>query len=148
MRITKTSLAIRAWFSNTVITAAADTPDGVMLTLECPREFVRGWIEQHFLTDVNQTFELVACPRLRSVRSLNRGGHIMNGEQLLVRSMVFEERRATMAREVARRWSLILNRQITRSVMPGRTESRALPEKPRPSRQHHRYRRLRRKRRK
>lgn len=45
--------AIRSWFSNTVITKADDTPDGVMLTLECPREFVRGWIEKHFLADLN-----------------------------------------------------------------------------------------------
>ena len=45
--------AIRSWFSNTVITKAEDTPDGVMLTLECPREFVRGWIEKHFLADLN-----------------------------------------------------------------------------------------------
>jgi hypothetical protein len=45
--------AIRSWFSNTVITAAEDTPDGVMLTLECPREFVRGWIEKHFFADLN-----------------------------------------------------------------------------------------------
>ena len=44
----------------------------------------------------------------------------MNGEQLLQRSLqVFEERRANYGlakhhfREVARRWSLILNRQIT-----------------------------------
>jgi hypothetical protein len=54
---------IRSWFANTIITEAEDTPDGVLLTLECPREFVRGWIEQHFLTDLNQTFELAACPR-------------------------------------------------------------------------------------
>lgn len=45
--------AIRSWFSNTIITAAEDTPDGVMLTLTCPREFVRGWIENHFLADLN-----------------------------------------------------------------------------------------------
>lgn len=45
--------AIRSWFSNTVITAAEDTPDGAMLTLQAPREFVRGWIEKHFLADLN-----------------------------------------------------------------------------------------------
>ena len=54
---------IRSWFANTAITKAEDTPDGVLLTLECPREFVRGWIEQHFLSDLNQTFELASCPR-------------------------------------------------------------------------------------
>ena len=45
--------AVRSWFSNTVITKAEDTPDGVMLTLQAPREFVRGWIEKHFLADLN-----------------------------------------------------------------------------------------------
>ncbi|MCA9912226.1 MAG: hypothetical protein KC496_02705, partial [Anaerolineae bacterium] len=45
--------AVRSWFSNTVITAAEVTPDGTMLTLQAPREFVRGWIEKHFLADLN-----------------------------------------------------------------------------------------------
>lgn len=45
--------AVRSWFSNTVITKADDTPDGAMLTLEAPREFVRGWIEKQFLADLN-----------------------------------------------------------------------------------------------
>ena len=45
--------AVRSWFSNTIITATEDTPDGIMLTLEAPREFVRGWIEKHFLADLN-----------------------------------------------------------------------------------------------
>ena len=45
--------AVRSWFSNTVITAAEITPDGTMLTLQAPREFVRGWIEKHFLADLN-----------------------------------------------------------------------------------------------
>jgi hypothetical protein len=45
--------AVRSWFSNTVITAAEDTKDGTMLTLQAPREFVRGWIEKHFLADLN-----------------------------------------------------------------------------------------------
>lgn len=45
--------AVRSWFSNTVITAAEITPDGTMLTLQVPREFVRGWIEKHFLADLN-----------------------------------------------------------------------------------------------
>ena len=49
--------AIRSWFSNTVITKAEDTPDGVMLTLECPREFVRGWIEKHFFADMNHYWQ-------------------------------------------------------------------------------------------
>ncbi|MCH2548252.1 MAG: hypothetical protein MK052_11685 [Alphaproteobacteria bacterium] len=49
--------AIRSWFSNTVITAAEDTPDGALLTLTCPREFVRGWIENHYLTDLNHCWE-------------------------------------------------------------------------------------------
>lgn len=55
--------AIRSWFSNTVITAATDTPDGVMLTLECPREFVRGWIEKNYLTDLNHCWGEAACSR-------------------------------------------------------------------------------------
>ena len=55
--------AIRSWFSNSVITAAADTPDGVMLTLECPREFVRGWIEKNYLTDLNHYWDEAACSR-------------------------------------------------------------------------------------
>jgi hypothetical protein len=48
---------IRSWFSNTEITHAEETPDGVMLRLECPREFVRGWIEQHYLTDLNHCWD-------------------------------------------------------------------------------------------
>ncbi len=47
------SAAIRSWFTSTVITTPIDTPDGVMLTLECPREFVCGWIEEHYLNDLN-----------------------------------------------------------------------------------------------
>ena len=48
---------IRSWFSNTEITHAEETPDGVMLRLECPREFVHGWIEQHYLTDLNHCWD-------------------------------------------------------------------------------------------
>ena len=55
--------AIRSWFSNSIITAAADTPDGVMLTLEVGREFVRGWIEKNYLTDLNHCWSDVACAR-------------------------------------------------------------------------------------
>ncbi len=55
--------AIRSWFSNSIITTAADTPDGVMLTLECPREFVRGWIEKNYLTDLNHCWDEVVCSR-------------------------------------------------------------------------------------
>jgi ribosomal protein S12 methylthiotransferase len=56
--------AIRSWFSNTVITAAEETPDGALLRLECPREFVRGWIETHYLTDLNHCWdEQTTCSR-------------------------------------------------------------------------------------
>jgi len=55
---------IRSWFSNTEITHAEETPDGVMLRLECPREFVRGWIEQHYLTDLNHCWdEQTSCSK-------------------------------------------------------------------------------------
>ena len=55
---------IRSWFSNTEISHAEETPDGVMLRLECPREFVRGWIEQHYLTDLNHCWdEQTTCSR-------------------------------------------------------------------------------------
>lgn len=55
--------AIRSWLSNTAITDAADTPDGVMLTLECPRKFVRDWIEKNYLTDLNHCWDEVVCSR-------------------------------------------------------------------------------------
>ena len=56
--------AIRSWFSNTVITAAEETPDGVMLQLQCPRPFVRDWIEKHYLTDLNHCWdEQTTCSR-------------------------------------------------------------------------------------
>jgi hypothetical protein len=45
--------AIRSWFANTRITDAEQTADGALLTLTCPSEFIRGWIETHYLTDVN-----------------------------------------------------------------------------------------------
>lgn len=56
--------AIRSWFSNTVITAAEVAPDGALLTLACPREFVRGWVENHYLTDLNHCWnEQSICSR-------------------------------------------------------------------------------------
>lgn len=56
--------AIRSWFSNTVITAAEETPDGVLLKLQCPRPFVRDWIEKHYLTDLNHCWdEQTTCSR-------------------------------------------------------------------------------------
>ncbi len=55
---------IRSWFSNTVITASEETPDGALLRLECPREFVRGWIEKNYLTDLNHCWsEQTTCSR-------------------------------------------------------------------------------------
>lgn len=43
---------------------AWDTPDGVLLQLECPRPFVRDWIEKHYLTDLNHCWdEQTTCSR-------------------------------------------------------------------------------------
>lgn len=55
--------AIRSWFSGTVITAATDTPDGVLLTIETRNEFVRGWIEKNYLTDLNHCWGEAVCSR-------------------------------------------------------------------------------------
>ena len=46
--------SIRNWFSNTAVTHINNTPDGKTITLECPRKFIKEWIEQHFLADLNQ----------------------------------------------------------------------------------------------
>lgn len=48
--------AIRSWFSNTAVTAVDDSIDHTLVTLECPRPFVREWIERHFLRDLNSAF--------------------------------------------------------------------------------------------
>jgi hypothetical protein len=55
--------AIRSWFSNSTITTATQTPDGVMLTLEVRSEFLRGWIEKNYLTDLNHSWGEVICSR-------------------------------------------------------------------------------------
>lgn len=57
------SAAIRSWFSNSTITTATQTPDGVMLTLEVRSEFLRGWIEKNYLTDLNHCWGEVICSR-------------------------------------------------------------------------------------
>lgn len=48
--------AIRSWFSNTAVTAVDNSTDHTIVTLECPRPFVREWIERHFLSDLNCAF--------------------------------------------------------------------------------------------
>jgi hypothetical protein len=55
--------AIRSWFSNSTITTATQTPDGVMLTLELRSEFLCGWIEKNYLTDLNHSWGEVICSR-------------------------------------------------------------------------------------
>lgn len=55
--------AIRSWFSNSTITTATQTPDGVMLTLEVRSEFLRRWIEKNYLTDLNHSWGEVICSR-------------------------------------------------------------------------------------
>ena len=55
--------AIRSWFSSSTITTATQTPDGVMLTLEVRSEFLRGWIEKNYLTDLNHSWGEVICSR-------------------------------------------------------------------------------------
>jgi flagellar biosynthesis GTPase FlhF len=48
--------SIRSWFGNTAITKITSVPDGTIVTLETPRKFIRDWIEQHFLKEVNSAF--------------------------------------------------------------------------------------------
>ncbi len=51
---THSKAAVDCWFGNSMITKAIDTPDGTMLTLQVPHAFVRDWMEQHFLPDINR----------------------------------------------------------------------------------------------
>ncbi len=46
--------AIRSWFGNTIITQITSTPDRKIVTLEVPRKFIKEWIEQRFLPDINR----------------------------------------------------------------------------------------------
>jgi len=46
--------SIRCWFGNTVITQVNSHHVGKIVTLQCPKKFIRDWIEKHFLTDINR----------------------------------------------------------------------------------------------
>ena len=46
--------SIRCWFGNTTITKINNHHAGKIVTLECPRKFIKDWFEQHFLADINR----------------------------------------------------------------------------------------------
>jgi len=45
--------AISGWFANTTITRADKSSTETILTLVCPRPFIRDWISKHYLEDLN-----------------------------------------------------------------------------------------------
>jgi hypothetical protein len=46
--------SIRSWFGNTAITKVNSHHAGKIITLQCPKKFIRDWIEKHFLSDINR----------------------------------------------------------------------------------------------
>lgn len=47
---------IRCWFAGSILSSFSKTDDGSIVTLTCPRKFIKKWIEEKFLNDLNRAF--------------------------------------------------------------------------------------------
>jgi hypothetical protein len=45
--------ACQSWLSRTAVQGAEPTQDGAFVIITCPNKFIQGWLEQHYLRDLN-----------------------------------------------------------------------------------------------